>query len=681
MTIGLYVTNLDEEFHLSLFRGARDYCERMGIELMCIQGDSIDWYIKSGDTCFSVNRVLPVDGVIILSSTLIEGKNRVRIPELDTAFTTMPVVSAGSRLNDYPAIRVKTRKPMDELMSHLLEDHGYRRFLYIGGPVHNRDNRIRESSFTEALKKAGRSKEGIHGEIRNGDLFVENAGFSIMGEYIRHHPEKDLDVIVAGSDNIAIGVLKALHQHRGSGWESCALTGFDDIPHARNLDPPLTTIHQPVKEMGFLAAEKVHRLLERRETPWLQHVNAQLCIRSSCGCSAQTGTEEPEQKRHTKTETLLRDTNIAGQELGRTNTLEEALAAFARFLATAAIERCILIPFIDRTEEYPVTRTDMYQWNANDMKFTLVACQQTFLKDGLKDLLQQWNDDTAVTVVYQLRSLRIKLGLLLYRCDEELYPYMCSCGSFLSNALIRIQTSRIDAQRARMLEEEVRKRTEELIHEAEQRRKTEAEVLRISDKERLRFSMDLHDDICQRLGGLAMLCKGMEHIDPRIREASSIAVETLKRTRAYAHDSFPMKLGDHGLKESLSHLCRETSELHGIAITFTWNGEQFKAHLPGEELNIYRIMQEALTNAVKHAQASHIQVSASVSDQASLFSVSDDGRGIPAAGQTGKRKQIRRPEGIGLASMTYRANQMGAKLVLRDRDGGGTVVELAIHGN
>jgi len=215
----------------------------------------------------------------------------------------------------------------------------------------------------------------------------------------------------------------------------------------------------------------------------------------------------------------------------------------------------------------------------------------------------------------------------------------------------------------------------------------EAEVLRISEMERLRFSMDLHDDICQRLAGISMFCKSfMVGLSPEtfLPELSGLIDETLARTRRYAHDSFPMEQDKMGLKEALDALCHTARKQHSCHCDFSWQAPEKSPFNSAQDINIYRIVQEALQNAVKHAKANRITIKVQKINDVFSVSIQDNGCGNSHLNEkkpdfTDLKRYIK-TGGLGLRSMRYRARQLGGQFIMNSSEQNGTRVEIRIPG-
>jgi len=193
----------------------------------------------------------------------------------------------------------------------------------------------------------------------------------------------------------------------------------------------------------------------------------------------------------------------------------------------------------------------------------------------------------------------------------------------------------------------------------------------LQEEIRLRISMDLHDDICQRLAGISLFCQSLMHREnpqSSLPELGEMIEETLTRIRRYAHDAFPAEL-DTGLKEALASLCHTVTK-SGCNCDLLWSAPE-SLLTPDQDLHIYRIVQEAVQNAVKHARAARIQVEVRAEEGEVLVAVQDDGSG----GFSGDKGS---DNGLGLRFMRYRAGQLGASFSIKPAAEGGTRVEVRI---
>ena len=211
----------------------------------------------------------------------------------------------------------------------------------------------------------------------------------------------------------------------------------------------------------------------------------------------------------------------------------------------------------------------------------------------------------------------------------------------------------------------------------EERRRLEEEIIEISEAERQRIGHDLHDDLGQQLAGLSWLSSVLEQklqtqSSPETGSAARIAEllgNALNLTRSLARGLQPVPVEAGGLMAALNGLAARSSELFKVGCRFTCRRP---VHLrnPKAATHLYRIAQEAMTNAVKHGKANHIRITLSSSRGKLLLSVADDGNGW--------KKPDPAHDGLGVRIMRYRAETLGGALAFHKTPGGGTRVACTI---
>jgi len=168
---------------------------------------------------------------------------------------------------------------MTALVSHLVGRHRYRRLCFVSGPKDAPDARDRQAAFEEAVLA---SQDSVIDQVIHGD-FSEGSGTAaarvLLGR--RSMPE----AIVCANDQMAIGVLHELQQAHIRIPQDVALTRFDDVYPSRLVDPPLTTVSQPVRDLGIRAAQRLlARITEPALPPRAEMLPTSAVIRASCGC-------------------------------------------------------------------------------------------------------------------------------------------------------------------------------------------------------------------------------------------------------------------------------------------------------------------------------------------------------------------------------------------------------------
>jgi LacI family transcriptional regulator len=168
---------------------------------------------------------------------------------------------------------------MTAVTRHLTQQHQYRRLCFVAGPRHAPDAAERRLAFEQAI--AASPGSGVVAVI-DGD-FSEDSGIAAARTLLTR---KSLpEAVVCANDQMAIGVLRELQRAGARIPADVAVTGFDDVHASRFIDPQLTTVSQPFRDLGSRAT---HRLLARVEDPAIapavEVLPTHLVIRASCGC-------------------------------------------------------------------------------------------------------------------------------------------------------------------------------------------------------------------------------------------------------------------------------------------------------------------------------------------------------------------------------------------------------------
>jgi two-component system, NarL family, sensor histidine kinase DevS len=195
-------------------------------------------------------------------------------------------------------------------------------------------------------------------------------------------------------------------------------------------------------------------------------------------------------------------------------------------------------------------------------------------------------------------------------------------------------------------------------------------VVEAQELERRRLARELHDQTGQELTGVLLSLKAIEEAENPAALAKAVAavrgqvVETLSDVRRLAVELRPKVLDDYGLVAALERLAQTFAEQTGLALDL--EAQIGDERLPSEvETALYRMVQEGLTNVVKHGQAGHVSIILARSRTAVTAVIEDDGRGF-------ETETIH--EGMGLDGMGERLALLGGKLKIESRPGAGTTL-------
>lgn len=236
-----------------------------------------------------------------------------------------------------------------------------------------------------------------------------------------------------------------------------------------------------------------------------------------------------------------------------------------------------------------------------------------------------------------------------------------------------------------------------IIHDLSERRRLERQILEATTNEQRRIGQDLHDGLCQDLVGIAFSIDSVARGLPpeaasaaKAMSALSISVrQAAAQARDLSHGLNPVDIRAGGLPAALENLASKVSSSFGVRCEFDWDQT---AHVADDAAatHLYRIAQEATSNAIRHGKARKIEISLFVRDRALVLAVSDNGKGIPrpladqvkqgrlALADRGEPKHA--GEGIGLQTMRYRARVIGGTFLAGPRPGGGTVITCTLRG-
>lgn len=272
-TLALVVPQISGPYFSELIRGAESVTRAQHYHLLVY---------SSADAAEEdpVLRLLPArtDGIILgtrySSDAYIQSLHRQGIPFLVLG-RSIPGIQASS-------VRPENEKGAYMLTRHLLEDHGFRRIAFISGPQDQPHSQERLSGYARALSDWGIFTRDEWVAAGN---FDEDSGYRAALKLL-DLPERP-QAIFAGNDQMAVGLIAAANERGLRVPEDLAVVGFDDIPTARYLQPPLTTISLEIFEQGAKAVELlIERITDRDAPDRTVLIPTTLMVRHSCGCTA-----------------------------------------------------------------------------------------------------------------------------------------------------------------------------------------------------------------------------------------------------------------------------------------------------------------------------------------------------------------------------------------------------------
>jgi PAS domain S-box-containing protein len=211
-----------------------------------------------------------------------------------------------------------------------------------------------------------------------------------------------------------------------------------------------------------------------------------------------------------------------------------------------------------------------------------------------------------------------------------------------------------------------------------ERKRLEREIIEASDSEMRRIGHDLHDGAGQRLTALGLFCASLQQelqtdapkFSEPFKKIGNELHETIRQIRMLSHGLAPISFEENGLAEALRRLANDTSTVAKVNCEFTESAARTVCE-PKTAAQLYRIGQEAVTNALKHGQASKIQIALESSQKGTELRVSDNGKGFS--------KTVSNGYGLGLHAMKYRADLIGAELQIDSQIAQGTRITCTLR--
>ena len=267
-TLGVLLPDLYGEFFSELIRGMDDTAQRHGFHLLISRAYADRHGIETAMRAMRGR----VDGVMVMSPDL-DADSLLDVP------STIPVVllCSVSRGNALDSLIIENCRGTRDMVNHLVA-RGHSRIAIIKGSPRNYDAAERLRGYRLALREADIAHDPA---LERGGDFTEEGGYGAALELLAVNPRPT--AIFAANDSMAIGALSALRESGVKVPEEMAVAGFDDIPLARYMDPPLSSVRVPICELGARAVELLLNGITHKNshTRKRERVSTELVIRRS----------------------------------------------------------------------------------------------------------------------------------------------------------------------------------------------------------------------------------------------------------------------------------------------------------------------------------------------------------------------------------------------------------------
>jgi LacI family transcriptional regulator len=271
-TLGLLLPEIGGDFFAPMLRGVESAITQAGYDLLISARNLMS--INGSRSPLSLHNT---DGLLIFTSCL-PNDELVSLHQL--GYPMVLLYQSPPEGLPIPCVNIENKSGARHLVDHLIEIHACRRIAFVAGPLGNEDSYWRETGYREALAAHGLGFDPAL--VAVGGFDEEEAKAPIrrwLSAGVR------IDAIFAGDDESAIGAIAALRESGRRVPEDIAVVGFDDLPLARHVLPPLTTVRAPTEQAGFEAAEQLVRLIRTGRAEPHTLLPTELILRQSCGCA------------------------------------------------------------------------------------------------------------------------------------------------------------------------------------------------------------------------------------------------------------------------------------------------------------------------------------------------------------------------------------------------------------
>lgn len=210
-----------------------------------------------------------IDGLIIATSTQGNHISKPALIDYVHSFNGIPLVSIGVKIPEVPSIIINCENGLKAVIIDLIEKHHRRKFCIIGVE----GNSIEAQERIELIKSVLRQYkiDFSDSDIIHGAFTYESAAEAIK-TYIKENGPLDYDAVVCLNDDMAFACIDYCKEHGIEPGKDISITGFDDIKRSAHINPSLTTVSQKTVEQGFISAQLVWQLIQKKESK-LNHYN------------------------------------------------------------------------------------------------------------------------------------------------------------------------------------------------------------------------------------------------------------------------------------------------------------------------------------------------------------------------------------------------------------------------
>ena len=283
--IGLLVLDLQLDYSVSIAKGMTEVATAKNINLVIFPIEQPKVDSGSSDEPSVVHDLLrnaPIDALVVVTSSLVNFLSFSQFSRELDKLHDIPILSIGAELKNHPSIVNDNKKGLVEAITHLIEDQGYERIAFVRGPLMHPEAEERYAAYLDTLKKHDMPIDMDYVSVGN---FTFEAGIEAANRFCELEKGPP-HAIVCANDDMACGVLHVLEERGVEVPGHIAVVGYDNIREAAFTNPPLSSVDQPVLDIGRQSAKLALAMANGEKVDHLTVIPTRFVRRSSCGRGA-----------------------------------------------------------------------------------------------------------------------------------------------------------------------------------------------------------------------------------------------------------------------------------------------------------------------------------------------------------------------------------------------------------
>lgn len=285
INIAVIVAGIDEEYQNNIISGinAYSYTHKINVSYFASFGGVLQngRYDRGEYNIYNLVNLSLFDGVILMTNTVNSDEEKTRIYErVKEAGIPVVVFDCSDLSEDFYTININNFKAMEDMVRHIVNDHGIKSVNYISGPLNNPEAAARYDAFMSVMAENNitvEKKRVYFGEFRGVD------GKKAVSEFITSGLKMP-QAIICANDAMALTAITALEQHGYHVPQDILVTGFDNTYKARNFCPELSSVKRPLYDVGAKACEIIRKIVNGETVEKNAVLDAEAVFSESCGC-------------------------------------------------------------------------------------------------------------------------------------------------------------------------------------------------------------------------------------------------------------------------------------------------------------------------------------------------------------------------------------------------------------